>query len=180
MFEDVDEGHLDGETPVHFYYNREERIKKAPKIVQDYYDGKMEPVRGFKVLFKNKSNLSILIALIFFVGFTWMYTGFNNSRNYVKTGDIVNEMQAFIYEDDVYVTIKLSSKKVIEKPALTTVKISYVNNDKQVVSEETQSVVYKEGEEYIRTKTTDYDIIRVDAMVSYEGIEKEMSYIIKH
>ena len=59
MFEDVDEAHADGEEKIVFRYNREERIAKAPKIVQDYYAGKMKPLRGFQALYKKKSNLYV-------------------------------------------------------------------------------------------------------------------------
>ena len=41
MFEDVDEGHGENEEKLVFRYNREERLRGAPQIVRDYYDGKM-------------------------------------------------------------------------------------------------------------------------------------------
>jgi hypothetical protein len=46
MFEDVEEIVPDNEADkkLKFYYNREERIAKAPKLVQDYYNGK--PIRS--------------------------------------------------------------------------------------------------------------------------------------
>ena len=39
MFEDVEEIVPDDgvEKPLKFYYNREERIAKAPQLVKDYY-----------------------------------------------------------------------------------------------------------------------------------------------
>lgn len=206
MFEDVDEGHLDGETPVHYYYNREERLSKAPKIVQDYYDGKMKPLRGFKVLFKNKSNLSILIALIFFVAFSWIYTGINNSRNYAKISDKEFEIQAFSYEEDIYTSIKISdAKKSSGRKRLQLIKpkkdtsetdnsvsqesensknmavldLFFIDKDKQLIHQETQNVLLDDEADYFKTKTTDYDIMRVDVIISYDGKEKEISAIIK-
>ena len=60
-FSNIDEGHIDGEPELHYFYNREERIKNAPPIVQEYYNGGLRPVRGFKILFvkmsKNTRNL---------------------------------------------------------------------------------------------------------------------------
>lgn len=180
MFEDVDEGHLDGETPVHYYYNREERLSKAPDIVKKYYSGELKPFRGFQALYKNKSNLSILIALIFFVGFTWVYTGINNSRNYAKIDNIIYELQAFSYGEEVYASIKVSSKVPVSNPSPATVEYFFINNDKQLIQKETQSILFTGEEDYLKTKTTDYDIMRVDVIISCNGKEKELSTIIRH
>ena len=108
MFEDVDEGHVDGEekSKFHYYYNREERIAHAPKIVQDYYNGGMRPQKGFKVLFKNKSNRFILLTLVFFIAFTWIYNGLNNTRNSATVGSFIFELQAFEFEEEIFVKLK--------------------------------------------------------------------------
>ena len=54
MFEDTQESSPDDESEkeLKFYYNREKRIADAPQIVQDYYNGKMKPVRGVKIFFQ--------------------------------------------------------------------------------------------------------------------------------
>ncbi|MCQ2590601.1 MAG: hypothetical protein MJ179_09280 [Treponema sp.] len=176
IFPEANEGKPDGKQPLHFFYNREERIAHAPQIVKDFYDGKMEPVRGIKVLFQ-KQNRYILIALVLFVAFVWMYTGFNSTRNYVKINNIVLEMQAFSYDGEVYTNIKVktASGKALEKPEKIDAKVYYVNLDNQPVEVKDASLVYGGGEEYLRTKFTDYDIIRVDAIISVGDIEKELS-----
>lgn len=197
MFEDVEEAYADGEKPVKYYYNREERIAKAPQIVKDYYAGKLQPLRGFKVLYKNKSNLYILLALVFFVGFTWLYTGINNFRNYAKINNVVFELQAFAYEEDIYASIKVDPNKAknfkplrpnLEKDNevsedssnLVTAEFFFINNDNLLVSKETMNMVLENKEEYLRTKITDYDIIRVDVIITFGGKEKELSAKIKH
>ena len=83
MFEDVDEGHVDNDNTLHFHYNREERLKKAPQNVRDYYEGKIKPVKGFKVLF-NKQNKFIFMSLILFVGFFYLHNGINKTKNAAK------------------------------------------------------------------------------------------------
>ena len=40
-----------------FHYNREERLKRAPKIVQDYYSGNFKP---YKVACRNKREQASL------------------------------------------------------------------------------------------------------------------------
>ena len=66
--DDMNEGFAEGEEPLHFLYNREERLSHAPKNVQDFYAGGGRPVKGlFKALVSNKTNRFMLIAVVFSV-----------------------------------------------------------------------------------------------------------------
>ena len=184
MFEDVDEAHVDGEEKIVFRYNREERIAKAPKIVQDYYAGGMRPVRGFKVLIANKSNRFVLIALVFFVAATWIYTGLNKTRAYGKLGNLSLELQGFSFEEEIYVTLKLNDRTVESSgenapPKKVNVDFYFVGPENQVMNKESMSMIYKSGEEYFRTKLTDYDIIRVEAVVTCNEEKKQLSADVK-
>ena len=181
MFEEVDEGHLEGEETLIFRYNREERIAKAPKIVQDYYAGGMRPVRGFKALVASKSNRFVLISLCFFVAATWIYTGLNNTRSFCKFDDLVIELAAFSYDEEIYSSLKMQDKQADEKskPRNITAEFFIINSDRQIVEKETLSLIYTAGDEYLRTKHTDYDIIRVDVIVNVDGKEKELSIGVK-
>ena len=98
MFEDVEEIKPDDgvEKPLKFFYNREERIARAPKIVQDYYNGELKPVRGFKIFF-TKQNRYIFFALIFFIGAAWIYTGLNRTRAGTTLAGINFELTAFSF-----------------------------------------------------------------------------------
>ena len=52
-----------------FHYNREERLKRAPKIVQDYYSGNFKPYKGglLKSLVATRGNrLLFCMMLVFF------------------------------------------------------------------------------------------------------------------
>lgn len=181
MFEEVDEGHAEGEEKIVFRYNREERLKHAPQIVRDYYDGKMKPVRGFKILWVNKTNRYILLSLILFVGFVWVYTALNNTRSYTKINNVGFDISAFAFQEEVYVTLKVLDKKADEKspPVKVETEVFFVNNDNQVIEKKELMVVYRNGEETLATKATDYDIIRVDAIISADGKEKEVSVGVK-
>lgn len=181
MFKDVEEGHADGEEPVVYRYNREERIEKAPKIVQEYYAGGLRPVRGLKVLFANKSNRFVFMALIFFIAAAWIYTGLNNTRSYAKINDISFELQAFVYDEEVYSSLKIVNKKKAKasSPQKITADFFIINSDKEVSDKDSLSLVYESGEEYLRTKCHDYDIIRVDAIVETDGVKKEISTNVK-
>ncbi len=181
MFENVDEGHAEGEEKVVFRYNREERLKSAPQIVRDYYDGKLKPVRGFKVLWVNKSNRYILLALIIFVGFVWVYTAINNTRSSTTIGNIVFEQTSFGFQEEIYVNIKIKDKKADEKssPVKISAEVFFINVDNQVADKKELSLIYQSGEQSLTTKTTDYDIIRVDTIITAGDKEKELSSAIK-
>ena len=182
MFEDVEEFVPDDEADkkLKYYYNREERIAKAPQLVKDYYDGKMKPVRGFRIFF-TKQNRYIFFALIFFVGATWIYTGLNKTRAGTTLSGINFELTAFSYEEEVYVSLQMKrscrSKDVAPVPVAA--EFFAIDPNNQVGDKRNGQLVYDEGEKYIRTKFTDYDIIRVDVILNAGGTEKELSAEVK-
>lgn len=180
MFEDIEETRKDGEQPLHFYYNHEERIAKAPQPVKDYYAGKMKPVRGFRVLV-NKQNKFVLLALVLVVAFGWVNTGVTKSRAYTQIAGINVESKAFSYEDKVYVQIqfKRSSKAKDTNPKMINATIKAIDPNKNVSDKQEQSLVYNEGEEYIRAKFTDYDIIKVEVDLVVGDEKKEISAEVK-
>ena len=47
------------------------------------------------------------------------------------------------------------------------------------MNKEAMSMIYKSGEEYFRTKLTDYDIIRVEAVVTCGEEKKQLSADVK-
>ena len=178
MFEDVEEFVPDDEADkkLKYYYNREERIAKAPQLVKDYYAGKMKPVRGFRIFF-TKQNRYIFFALIFFVGATWIYTGLNKTRAGTTLSGINFELTAFSYEEEVYVSLQMkrSSRSKVVAPVPVAAEFFAIDPNNQVGDKRNGQLVYDEGEKYIRTKFTDYDIIRVDVILNAGGTEKELS-----
>ena len=182
MFEDVDEFVPDNEADkkLVFRYNREERIARAPQIVKDYYDGKMKPVRGIRIFF-TKQNRYIFFALIFFIGATWIYTGLNRTRAGTTLSGINFELTAFSYEEEVYVSLQMKRSKKSKSTAPVSVNAEYfaIDPNNQVGDKRSDSTIYSEGELYLRTKFTDYDIIRVDVILNAGGQEKELSALVK-
>ena len=178
MFEDVEEIKPDDgtEKTLNFFYNREERIARAPKLVQDYYNGKLEPVRGFRIFF-TKQNRFIFFALIFFVGATWIYTGLNKTRAGTTLEGINFELTAFSYEEEVYVSLQMKRSSRSKETAPVNVQAEFfaIDPNGQVGDKRKGHLIYEEGEQYIRTKFTDYDIIRVDLILNAGGYEKELS-----
>lgn len=176
MFEDVEEIKPDGEQPVHFYYNHEERIAHAPQNVKDYYAGKMKTPRGFKVLV-NKQNKFILIALVIVVAFAWVNSGATKARKYTQIAGINAEVKAFSIEDQVFVSLKFkrSSKSKDLSPKLINADINAIDPNKNVSDKQTQSLIYDEGEMSLTARFPDYDIIRVDVNLTVGDETKVIS-----
>ena len=178
MFEDVDEFVPDKEDDkkLIFRYNREERIAKAPQIVQDYYNGGLRPVRGIKIFF-TKQNRYIFFALIFFIGATWIYTALNKTRAGTTLAGVNFELTAFSYEEEVYVSLQMkrSSRSREKGPVNVQAEFFAIDPNNQVGDKRLGQLLYEDGEQYIRTKFTDYDIIRVDVILNAGGYEKELS-----
>ena len=189
MFEDTQESSPDNESEkeLKFYYNREKRIANAPQIVQDYYNGKMKPVRGVKIFFQ-KQNVWIFFALILFVGAAWVYSGLNSTRAYGKIDDVNFELQAFSFEQQIYATVKTFRKKNQEKckkneeeykPSKVEVEFFAIEQNNQVSDKSFSSIVFENNDEYLRAKFTDFDIIRVDAIVRLNDKHIELSGVVK-
>lgn len=180
MFEEIEETRPDGEQPLKFYYNREERIKKASKQVQEYYNGGMRPVKGIKSLFY-KGNKFVFLALIFFVAATWIFSGISKNVSHTTIDGIKFDAQSFIYEREVYTNIKVYNKKADAKsvPKKVDALVSFVNSDGEVSEASELSLVYKNGEEYLRTKATDYDIIKVNITITVGEKTKELTTVVQ-
>ena len=181
MFEEADEGHAEGEEKLVFRYNREERLKNAPQIVRDAYEGKLKPVRGIKVLWVNKSNRFILLSLVVFIGFAWVFTAMNNTRSYTKINGYSFDVSAFAFQEEIYSSIKIKKLNSSEKkpPLKVDAEFFFVNVDNQVVEKKELSLISQKDEDSLATKMTDYDIIRVDVILTVDGTEKEISSAVK-
>lgn len=110
-FSHIDEGHGEGEEPLHFYYSREERLKNAPEIVREYYAGRgPRPVKGlFRALTATRGNRFLLASVAFFAAFVWIFS-LLSGRNDGTVGGVPAKFSAFLYEDSVYVSLSLRAR----------------------------------------------------------------------
>jgi len=178
--DNIDEGHAEGEEKFHFYYSQEERLKHAPKIVQDYYSGEFKLNKGlFKVLVSTRANRMILLSLLFclvLVLFTTVFASFDKG----KIANMDFALTSFSFEEEIYVSLKIvPAKKINSKINLKNnsnkkksenipveVKFSVFDVDKQLLDEKIISENFNGEELFIRTKFSDYDILTVSANVS--------------
>jgi hypothetical protein len=172
MPNDKPEIYEDGKKPVVFHYNRERRIKEAPQIVKDYYSGKLEPPKGFiKVLIATPARKMLffsIIALCIVIAFL-SYTMDTDSEGAVS--DIQMALSAFSFEETVYISIQLKENSRFSGTKTVLARLSVINADNQVL--ETRELVknYTGSEDFLRTTITDYDILRVEAVISTQDAE---------
>lgn len=179
----MDESHEDGEQPLHYYYNREERLKNAPKPVRDYYEGRAPHVEMniVKALTANPVNRFALITLLGVSVLIFVLSRSAEKPYRKAVGGTEMTLSAFSYEDEVYVTLKAadwdtkSGKKKEQLAGMLSVTYSAIDNQKAAVSSVQKAELYKGEELAIRTKFSDYDILAVKAEVSLNGEKKELT-----
>lgn len=181
FLKNVEEGYTEGEKEVHYYYNRDERIAKAPQCVKDFYDGKMKTPTGMRAIFAKTSNRYLFFSLVLFIAFAWVYTTMNNSRSYAKINEIGFDISSFSYKGEVFTTVKVNNKKANQKtpPQKIFIEVFYINSDNIIADKYDLSLIYDKGEKTLHTKTSDYDIIRVDSVIKIGDVEKEIFTSIK-
>ena len=183
---ELNEGFEDGEKPLHFYYNREERIARAPKIVKDYYAGKLDCRKKglFKVMFANRGNRFMFAGLVIFMAFIWIYSVIS-ARTALSLAGTTAEISAFSYEETVYVSFKLNERKNKSKddlsdPLKMNVKIAAYDSDSAVCNTYEEDIIYDGSELFVRTRFSDYDIMTVVAEVRFGSEYKKFAARVDH
>lgn len=175
LFENVDEGHTDGEEQVIFHYNHDERIARAPKIVQEYYaGGGPRPVKGlFKVLVSNKGNKFMLASIFILCAFLWVYTFFINKTSAfiaINTAsgqvNIPIEPHAFSYDEKIFVDVTFQkSPKLLDGPKDISVTFYCINGDSEECGTDSAGDIYSGSKLSIKHIFTDFDVKRVNCHV---------------
>lgn len=189
----------------HFYYNREERLKNAPQIVRDYYEGKMNPKKGLlRVLVSNRQNKFLFLSIFIFAAFIWIFSFINGHASDKFLGSEC-QLEAFSFDDTVYVSLKMEEVKQtwsknnkrkslpqsaadLEGQSLTSegqrqipFKVTFYAYDNSGLVQNKSEIqeVFTGSELFVRTKFNDYDIIKVTAFAESEFESKEFSEYIR-
>ena len=156
------------EAELNFHYNREDRLKDAPTVVQKYYAGELPtaPKGLFKALVHTKSSRFTFMALILVLALVVALIFFGPQANQNSIGNTEFNLSAFSFEEKVYVSIKTQSK--VNQPEIQIpleISISALDKESQILNQEKIETVITENEEFIRTIFIDYDIISVEVEV---------------
>lgn len=168
-----------------FHYNREERLKHAPEIVQDYYSGKFKPYKGgiFRSLVNTKANRLLFVTIIFAFGIIYFVNYFGPQKSSGSLSGVDVNLSAFSYGNSVYASlcVKDAARKKISEFAdgtLVSAHFTAYDKDNAVLLEKKISGKYDGKELFLRTTFSDYDIIKVTVVCSmresYSSLETQV------
>lgn len=172
----------------------EERMKNAPQIVRDYYDGTAPKFEKglFRALVSTKSNRLIFLVMIFCFAIVFIANNFSNAGNLKVVSGYECELQAFSYDGTLFASVKIhplkETKKKLEKlekqktetdaPLEFPVRIEFYGVSEDGISmkleKEASGTVFLNSNIY-RTDSEDYNIQTVVADVFIGGESGRMS-----
>lgn len=181
-FDGISESCEDKDNNFVFYYNREERIARAPKIVQDYYSGKFNVSKKglFGTMFGSRANKMLFLSIMVIMIFGWCYSAYLNRVGYSFLGTTV-KVSAFSFDENVYVSLKLNQAKkkiAAEKPVFLDVVMSVYDDAGAVVDSYSEKVEYTGEEICVKTKFYDYELKKVVSELKTEETSKEIVTVI--
>lgn len=177
------DGYAEGEEPIVFHHQDGEFRKYEKKLYSDLATGQNQPKRGlFRVLVGTKMNRMIFFAMI--VTFVVvMGVGIFGGKSYEDTVDgVFCSMAAFSFGDDVYVSVsmKRSGSKQFRDgvgPKNIEIKAVAVDSDGADSAVENRDFLFTDSgeDEVCRFTFRNYDITKINALVSSSGTEKKLS-----
>lgn len=187
----IQEGYAEGEDDLSFKYDREERIKNAPQIVQDFYSGKMKVEKGFfKILVANKFNRVMLFTVALFFVVVLGVNFLQNPTLGVCAG-FECELSAFAYGDEILAQVKIHALQkslrdknfrideyVAEKKEAAAI-FDFLDGEGEIATRSQKSDFLQKNEFFLRTNVPNYDIIKVRAQVEILGERVELSANVK-
>lgn len=191
FYHGIQEGYAENEDDLSFHYDREERIKNAPKIVQDFYSGKMKVEKGFfKILVANKFNRIMLFTVALFFVVVLGVSFLQNPTLGVCAG-FECELSAFAYGDEILAQVKIHALQkslrdknfrideyVAEKLEAAAV-LDFFDAESEIATRSQKSGFLQKKEFFLRTNVPNYDIIKVRAQVEILGERIELNANVK-
>ncbi|MBR7064391.1 MAG: hypothetical protein IKI31_04525 [Treponema sp.] len=182
-FRNMNEGFAEGEEIFHYYYSHDERVKNAPKIVKDFYEGKSTPPKGFfKILTASPVNRMGLFSIFVFMSVIILFSHTNGKSYQKNVGGMQFSLSSFSFSDEVFVSVSYekSLKKKIEN-AEAKIEIYTIDNQNAIVDFYEENVFFDDADEsvIIRKKFTDYDIVKVRAVVLFNDETKTLTANVK-
>lgn len=181
-FDKISEGYENKDNNFVYYYNREERIARAPKIVQDYYSGKFNVSKKglFGTMFATRGNKFLFLSIIVIMIFGWCYSAYLNKTGVSFLGTTV-KVSAFSFDETVYVSLELNqakNKKNAGTPLLIDVVISVLDESGFIVDSYSERLQFTGDEINLKNKFHDYDLRKVVTELKTSDETKKMVTVI--
>ncbi|MBO4507482.1 MAG: hypothetical protein J5747_02470 [Spirochaetaceae bacterium] len=157
----------DNQDGLHFYYDRDERLKNAPRVVKDFYNGNMKtPERGLiRVLVANKASRIMFLTLVFLTALGIAISLVERSSNTEKKDGVRYSLTAFSFDESIYVAVKLDENSGYDKNTDVNIVIAALDKTGTVVEKNNLSGTYSGKESFFRTTFYDYDIMLIEAVI---------------
>ncbi|MBQ9908379.1 MAG: hypothetical protein IJM48_01110 [Treponema sp.] len=173
-FSKIEETREDNSLPEEnlvFHYSRAERLKRAPKIVQDYYSGNFKPYKGglLKSLVSTRANRLLFVTIVFAFGIILFMRYFGPEKRSGNLMGVDTALSVFSYEDSVYASVKFSEavkkhKEDFAKGIPVYATFTSYDGEGLPLSEVKVTGKYEGKETFLRTTFSDYDTIKVTAV----------------
>lgn len=173
---------LDANEPIVFHYNRRRRLENGPQDVRHVYDQPLVPQSGFlRVLVANRALKSIFFSIIIMsvvIGVVTLVTG---PPDRVLLNDIPFELNAFLFEETVYVTLTAGSDTTLkpEFPLLVEAVLTATDRTGTDLDHRDLMTVWNGGEQAMRTTFVDHELIKITAQVKIDKNEAMMYVLIE-
>ena len=161
----------------HYYYNREERLSKAPQIVQEFYEngGKFQKKGFFKFMFEKKSTRFLFLSLVVVCAFSFGIRFLQTNVQHKIAGTSV-QFSAISIDETVYPRVKFEAlrdkSKALNDGAAVQVVFKAYESSGIICDEKTVSDIFTGDELFVGTRFSDYDIISVSAEIKSGDEEK--------
>lgn len=153
-----------------FHYSRKRRLETAPESVQDAYNGNFQLNKGFKVLFKNKTNRFLLITLVTLTAFALIYGKVSSGQNKAQLSDYNIELSAFAFEENIYASAKISEAQKKQasqrEPVSADILFEFYDVNGQLFEKAPYSILLDSSEKTQGHKTKDFEVTEVRMTVS--------------
>lgn len=156
---------------LNFYYNRERRLQRAPKIVRDAWENNHQPPnKGFlKGLTGNPGSRSIFISIIILSALVVGLTFLKGGDNTYSSSELKASLKVFLYGESIYVTLSGELKDSTNSSFV--VLFQGLDKDSRIVAYSEQVGVWDNSKLSIRLALTDYDIVKVRALLTLKEQE---------
>ncbi len=171
----TDDDEIISEENLHFYYNRDERVRRAPDIVRSHYDGseKLPPKGFFKSLTHTKSSRFLLGSIVLLIIMILFATNIDLDSKSGTIDSIPFSLSAFKFEESAFVTVK-ADETIVQDDIPVSVYFYALDSENTIVEQSSIHSIFDGKENFYRTTFSKYDIMFIECEVLLNGKTLEL------